>query len=70
MRYQKFKEKSQWLGLMTGILFLTVNIYLRVKHVFDNGNFAGTLTLLAYIFALLTLVFGFVSFPSWQSIIS
>ena len=70
MTYQRFKEKARWLGLVSGGIFLTINIYLRVKFVFESGNFAGTLVLIAYLAAVSTLAFGIVSFPHWQSFIS
>jgi len=70
MSYQQFKEKARWLGLVSSGIFLIINIYLRVKFVFDSGEFAGRLVLIAFLAALTTLALGIVSCPRWQSFIS
>jgi hypothetical protein len=61
------KEAVKWYGLATGGLFLIITTYMRVKFVFDSGNFAGTLLLLSVVLAMLTFLLGLLSLPRWQA---
>jgi len=61
------KDGAKWYGLATGTLFLIISTYMRVKFVFDSGNFAGALLMAAIILAVLTLLFGLLSLPRWQA---
>lgn len=63
----RIKDRAKWYGLATGTLFLIVTTYLRVKFVFDSANLAGPLLMAAIILAVLTLLFGLLSFPRWQA---
>lgn len=67
MRFIALKERAKWYALVSGGLFLTVSTYLRVKFVFESGNFAGALLLTSMILAALTFLFGLLSVPRWQA---
>ena len=67
MAFLKAKEQAKWYTLIGGTLFVTVSSYLRVKFVFESGQFAGALLLASMTFAALTLLFGLLSFPRWQA---
>jgi hypothetical protein len=61
------KDGAKWYGLATGVLFLILSTYMRVKFVFDSGDFAGALLMVLIGLAVLTLLFGVLSLPRWQS---
>jgi cell division protein FtsW (lipid II flippase) len=65
--FRIIRDRFKWYGLATGALFLIISTYMRVKFVFDSGNFAGALLMAAIILAILTLLFGLSSLPRWQS---
>jgi hypothetical protein len=60
------KGRAKWYGLATSALFLIITTYMRVKFVFDSGNFAGSLLMTSIVLAILTLLFGLLSLPRWQ----
>lgn len=66
-RFRITRDGAKWYGLATGVLFLIITTYMRVKFVFDSGNFAGALLLAAIMLAILTLLFGLLSLPRWQA---
>ncbi len=70
MSLTSFRHKARWLSLITGFIFLVIHIYMRSKFIFESGNTAGLLLLIAMIAALLTLVFGLFSLPRWQGFIA
>ena len=70
MSLQKFREHSKWLSQISAVVSLVIVVSLKSKHVFESGNAAGTLLLVAIITSLLTLVFGIASLPRWQGFVS
>ena len=65
--FRNIKDAAKWYGLATGALFLIITTYMRVKFVFDSGNFAGTLLLISIVLAILTFLAGLLSLPRWQA---
>ena len=61
------KDKVKWYGVISGWVFLAVSTYVSVKHVFWDSSAARSLQHLAAVAALLTLIFGLLSLPRWQS---
>ena len=49
---------------------LVIVVFLRSKFIFESGNTAGMLVLVAIITTLLTLIFGIASLPRWQGFVS
>ena len=70
MNFAAFKEKAKWCSLASGALFLIISVYMQRKFIFESGNTAGRLLLIAMIAALVTLVLGILSLPRWQSFIA
>jgi cobalamin biosynthesis protein CobD/CbiB len=66
-KFRIIKEQAQRFGLATGALFLIITTYMRVKFVFDSGNFAGTLLLISVVLAISTVLLGLLSLPKWQA---
>ena len=67
IEFRVIKDAAKWYALATAALFLIITTYMRVKFVFDSGNFAGGLLLASIILAFLTLLFGLLSLPRWQA---
>jgi hypothetical protein len=67
IEFRIIKDGAKWYGLVTGALFLIITTYMRVKFVFDSGNFAGALLMTSIVLAILTLLFGLLSLPRWQA---
>lgn len=67
MVFLKLKKQSKWCALVSTALFLIVNTYLRMKFQFESGEFAGYLVLASIVLAVLTFLFGLLSFPRWQA---
>lgn len=61
------KDRVKWYGVISGWAFLAVSTYVSVRHVFWDGATARALQLLAAAAAALTLIFGLLSLPRWQS---
>jgi hypothetical protein len=61
------KDKVKWWGAISGCIFLGVSTYVSVRHVFWDGNTARILQRVALGAAGLTLVFGLLALPRWQS---
>ena len=61
------KDKLKWYGVISGSIFLVLSTYMRLKFVFDSGKTAGSLFFVVVLSAFLTLLFGILSFPRWQS---
>jgi hypothetical protein len=61
------KDKLKWYGVIAGWIFLVISTYVNVKHVFWSGTEARTLQQVAALAAFLTLIFGLLSLPRWQS---
>jgi hypothetical protein len=70
MSFAKLKEKTKWLCLASGVIFLATSTYMRMKFVFESGSTGGLLLLLALITALITLILGVVSLPRWQGFVA
>lgn len=67
MVFLMVKKQSRWYALVSTVLFLTVNTYLRIKFKFESGEFAGDIVLASIVLAALTFLFGLLSFPRWQA---
>jgi len=67
MNRKQVGEKTKWWGLMCGAIFLVVSSYMRWKFVFEPGPTAGVLLIFSMFLAVLTLAFGLLSTPKWQS---
>jgi hypothetical protein len=52
MNFNQVREKTKWWGLICGAIFLVISSYIRWKFVFESGNAAGMLLLIALIAAL------------------
>jgi hypothetical protein len=70
MNYAQIREQAKWYVLLSGLLFLAVSTYLRVKFGFESGNVAGALLLASMILAGITLLLGLFSLPRWQAWLS
>jgi hypothetical protein len=70
MNFTFLKEKAKWWGLASGALFLVISAYMQKKFIFDSGNTAGLLLLVAMIAAVITLVLGILSLPKWQGFVA
>jgi glucan phosphoethanolaminetransferase (alkaline phosphatase superfamily) len=70
MNLNQVRDKSKWWSLICAAIFLVISSYMRWKFVFESGNAAGRLLLIALIAALLTFIFGILSVPRWQSVVA
>ena len=70
MNKRRFKVNAKWLCLATGMIFLLISSYMRIKHVFEDGNAAALLQLVALVAALATLILALLSLPRWQSFVA
>ena len=55
---------------VNAVLSLIVVVFLRSKFIFESGNTAGMLVLIAMGTWLLTLVFGVAALPRWQGFVA
>ena len=67
MSLLKLREQARWYALSAGMMFIIVNLYVRMKFVFEPGPTPGTLLIFSIFLAILTLAFGLLSIPRWQS---
>ena len=56
--------------MIAGIVFLGINAYMRTKFVFDSGNTAGMLLLIAVVAAVFTFICGIFALPRWQGFVA
>ena len=70
MSFTTLREKSKWWCLVSGTVFIAISSYMRMKFIFDSGNNAGALLLLALFAASFTLALGLLSLPRWQSFVA
>jgi hypothetical protein len=70
MSFQRLKRYSPWLSQASAAVSLCIVVFMRIKFVFDSGNTAGMLLLIAMLTSLLTLVFGVVALPRWQGFVA
>ena len=70
MNYNELRKKIEWIGLVSVILSLTIISYVKWKFTFDSGDLAQTLVLISVGLVLISLVFGILSFPNWQGIVT
>jgi hypothetical protein len=70
MSFQTLKKYSPWLSQASAAVSLLIVVFMRIKFVFDSGNTAGMLLLIAMLTSLLTLVFGVVALPRWQGFVA
>lgn len=66
----RIADRTKWLGLLSGAVFLGVSSYMRWEFVFGSGNTGGMLLLIALIAAALTFILGLLSLPRWQSFVA
>ena len=65
-----FRKHSKWLSQVSAAVSLIIIVFVRSKFIFDSGNTAGMLVLVAIITTLLTLIFGVASLPRWQGFVA
>lgn len=70
MNLTSLKEIAKWFGLVSGGVFLFISIYMQRKFIFESGNTAGLLLLIAMIAAGATLLAGILSLPRWQGFVA
>ncbi len=70
MSLKAFREHSKWLSQVSAAVSLIIVVFIRSKFIFESGNTAGTLLLVAMITSFLTLVFGVASLPRWQGFVA
>jgi len=70
MNLNQVREKTKWWSLVCGAIFLVISSYMRWKFVFESGNTGGMLLLIALIAALLAFIFGIMSVPGWQGVVT
>ena len=63
-------DRTKWLGLLSGAVFLGVSSYMRWQFAFESGNAGGMLLLIALIAAALTFILGILSLTRWQSFVA
>lgn len=61
------KDRVKWYGVLTAGVFLAISIYMQVKYIFHDADLARFLEKTALVAAFLTLVFGVMALPRWQS---
>ena len=67
---QSLRKYFPWPSLATAVVSLGIIVFVRTKFIFDSGNTAGMLLLIAMFTALLTLIFGIASLPRWQGFVA
>ncbi len=66
----KLSKIVPWLAVFFATVSLLLVMFVKVKHVFDNGNTAAFLLRIAIVGGIFGIIFGFISLPRWQAIIS
>lgn len=69
MNYQ-IRQYIKWLGIISAIFSLGLTIYIKTKFVFESGNRAGAILLIAIVAAGIGLISGALSLPKWQGILA
>ena len=70
MSRKSFKEVAKWTSLVWAAIALGLVLYVRTKFIFDSGNTAGMLVLVAMVAAVFTLIFGVAALPRWQGFLA
>lgn len=70
MSFSSIREKAKWWCLFAGSVFLSASSYLKAVYVFTFTTLPSLLLLIALLAATLTLVFGVLAFPRWQSYVA
>jgi hypothetical protein len=70
MTFRDFRDKAQWLALASGLVIVAGQWVLDVRYVDHQvwvDRTPASLILIGYVLTLLTLVFGLLTLPRWQS---
>jgi len=70
MSGKPFREHAKWLSLVTGAISVIIVVYVRTKFIFELGNTAGSLLLIAMVAAVFTLILGIAAIPRWQGFVA
>ena len=70
MSGKSFGERAKWLSQVTAAISLIIVVFVRSKFLFDSGNTAASLLLIAMVAAVLTLVLGIAAIPRWQGFVA
>jgi hypothetical protein len=70
LRWEVFKDRVKWYGLICACVFLTVSLYVQMTWVFQPEIVGRILTHVEFATALGSLVFGLLSIPRWQSFVT
>jgi hypothetical protein len=70
MIFVRIKAGAKWYALVSSVLFVTVSTFIRVKYIFESGFIEGVLLYSSLGLAIITLLFGLLALPKWQSWVS
>ena len=70
MTLAQLRQRSRWWSLVFGLLFLIINIEMRIIFVFESGNTGGMLLLISLVAIVLTFVLGILALPRWQGFVA
>jgi hypothetical protein len=70
MSFSSIRHNAKWLSLLSGIVFLAINVYMRIKFVFESGNTGGMLLLISLVALFFALVCGILALPRWQGFVA
>jgi hypothetical protein len=70
MTLAQLRDRSRWWCLVFGLLFLVINIEMRVIVVFASGNDGGMLLLISLGAVILSLILGILALPRWQGFVA
>ena len=70
LRWQPFRERVKWYGLICAGLFLAASVYVQTVWIFEVETVGRILTHTEFAMALGALIFGLLSVPRWQSIVA
>ena len=70
MTLAQLRQRSRWWSLVFGLLFLIINIEMRVIFVFASGNDGTLLLLISLVAVMLSLVLGILALPRWQGFVA
>ena len=70
MNSQPLREHAKWLSQVTAAISLIIVVFVRSKFIFESGNTAGSLLLIAMVAAMLTFVLGVAALPRWQGFVA
>ena len=68
--FRSFRQIAKWPSIVWAAIALALVVYVRTRFVFDSGNVAGMLVLIAMIASVFTLIFGIAALPRWQGVVA